>query len=209
MSVRKPPARRNLSRADRREQILDAALRAFLKGGYEGTHVSHIVEEAGVARGTFYLHYPSKHEVFAALVDRMLTIFLETRPPQPEPEIRTIQDAEAALRLSYRTLLETFHTHRGLVRLLLDEAVGIGRGFRDRLESHYATWHERVCMTLRLLVHRGLARPDLDVPVTAEMVIGTVVRLTRRYLLSDEDADLDRLVDALVAYELSGLSEPA
>ena len=208
MSVQSGPSRRNLPRAERRQQILDAALRAFLKGGYEGTHVEQIVKEAGVARGTFYLHFLSKHEVFAALVERMLRIFLEARPQEPEPEIRTRADAEAVLRMSYRAILETFRAHRGLVRLFLDEAVGIGRGFRHQLEAHYATWHSRVSHLLQVFVDRGIARPDLDVDLTAEMVIGMVVRVTQRYLLTDEDVDLDGLVDSLVAFELAGIGKP-
>ena len=206
MSVQSNPPRRKLSKVERREQILDAALRAFLHGGYEGTHVSQIVAEAGVARGTFYLYFQSKHEVFAALVERMLGIFLETRPPEPERKIRTLKEAKASRRAIYASLLGTFHDHRGLVRLLLDEAVGIGRGFRSQLEAHYDVWHRRVAESLQELVELGIARPDLDVEVTSEMVIGMVVRLTRRYLFTDEDVDLDRLVDALMAFELRGVA---
>ena len=200
-----PTGRRNLKREERREQLLDAALKAFGRGGYHGTHVEAICTQAGVARGTFYLHFKSKHDVFEALIDRMLSIFLEVRPVGEEPDIRTLSDAEAVLRASYRVVLETFHAHRQLTALLFDEAIGLAKGFRAKLEAHYKRWHARVDETLQHFVEQGVARKDLDTEVTAQMVIGMVERLTRRYLLKARTPDLDRLVDALVTFELRGV----
>jgi len=146
----KSTSKTRLTKEARREQILEAALTAFERGGYHGTHVDAIVEEAGVARGTFYLHFPGKHEVFEALVDRMLGIFLDVKPTSPEPPIRSPADAEAVLRASYRTVFETFRTHRRLCRLLFEEAVGLDKGFSKRLAKHFLAWHGRVRATLDL-----------------------------------------------------------
>jgi AcrR family transcriptional regulator len=207
MSVHSPARRRqNLPKDERKEQLLAAALKAFGRGGYHGTHVADVVAEAGVARGTFYLHFESKHEVFEALVDRMLAIFLAARPPNPEPRIKTLADAEAVLRMSYRTVLGTIHEHRHLARLLFEEAVGIAKGFQGKLEQHYREWHRRVAETRQHLVNLGLADPDLDVEVTAEMVLGMTERVARRYLFGAVKPDLDRLVEALVSWEMWGFS---
>lgn len=205
MSKSKIPSRRNLKRAARREQLLQSALTAFSKEGYHATSVDDIIKVAGVARGTFYLHFESKHAVFDALIDRMLKIFLDVRPAEEEPEIRTIEDAEALLRMSYRVVLSTFHEHRQLTQLLFDEAIGLSKGFRDKLEAHYVIWHERVERTLAQFVARGVGREGLDTEVTAQIVIGMVERITRKYLLTSAKPDLDRLIDALVAFELSGV----
>ena len=198
--------RKNLTKAERREQILQAALRAFSRGGYHGTHVEQVLEEAGIARGTFYLHFASKHDVFDALVDRTLEIFLGVRAEEPDPEVHDAADAARTLRTTYGALLTTIHERRRLMRLLFDEAVGLEKGFRDKLEHHFAVWHRRVARTLELLKQRGIARDDLDVEVTSEMVLGMVERLARRYLFASASPDIDRLVDALVAFELRGVS---
>lgn len=65
-------ARRTQSETFRREQILAAARKVFREKGYDGTTVSNIVEEAGVAQGTFYLYFPSKKAAVLALA-QMLT----------------------------------------------------------------------------------------------------------------------------------------
>ena len=204
--MRAKPAkkRRRLAPEARREEILEAAVKVFVRGGYHGTHVSHVIQEAGVARGTFYLYFESKHAVFEALVDRMLSIFLDARSETPDPEVRTLVDAEALLRISYRAVFETFRRHRQLCRLLFDEAVGADKGFADRLAKHYLAWHGRIAATLRLFVERGVARKGLDAEVSAELILGAVERATRRYVLPDKAPDLERLIDAIVALELRG-----
>jgi AcrR family transcriptional regulator len=52
---------------DMNNQILDAATRLFLQYGYKHTTVDQIVAQVGIAKGSFYLHYPSKDAVFAAM----------------------------------------------------------------------------------------------------------------------------------------------
>jgi AcrR family transcriptional regulator len=197
--------RRRLTRQARREELLDAALTVFGRGGYHGTHVDDVIRAAGVARGTFYLHFDSKHDVFAALVDRMLAVFLEVRPAAPEPDVHGPADAEKILRASYRTVFETFRRHRHLCRLLFDEAVGLDKGFGARLAKHFRVWHERVRTTLAWFVERGAARKDLDLDVTADLVLGMVERVTRSRLLGEKAPDLDRLADAVVAFEMRGI----
>ena len=204
MPARRP--RRRLSKSARREEIIDAALTVFERGGYHSTHVDDVIREAGIARGTFYLHFRSKHEVFAALVDRMLAIFLAARPTEPEPDVNGPEAAEVILRASYRTVFETLREHRRLARLLFEEAVGLDKGFADALATHYREWHGRVRGTLERFRATGAARPDLDAELTAEMVLGLVERLARRHLFADRGIDLDRLVDAVVAFEMHGIS---
>lgn len=58
---------------------MDAARELFLEKGFEATSMSEIARRAEVAQGTFYLYFPSKQEVLAAimreLIDEICTIF--------------------------------------------------------------------------------------------------------------------------------------
>src|SRR5574338_1085014 len=68
--ARLAPARRAELVAERREQILEAALRAWTKHGFDATTVEDLAREAGVAKGTIYLYFATKEELFAAAVER-------------------------------------------------------------------------------------------------------------------------------------------
>jgi TetR/AcrR family transcriptional regulator, fatty acid metabolism regulator protein len=53
--------------ADRRRQILDAAVRVFARQGFHGCRVSDVADEAGVAYGLVYHYFRSKEEVLDTL----------------------------------------------------------------------------------------------------------------------------------------------
>jgi AcrR family transcriptional regulator len=52
----------------RREQILNAAMEVFTEKGYAEATIPEIAKEAGVAAGTIYLYFPSKRELFVAVI---------------------------------------------------------------------------------------------------------------------------------------------
>ena len=57
-----------------RTHILEAALKLFSKEGYDATGVAQICQAAGVSKGAFYHHFPSKHAVFMALLQSWLEV---------------------------------------------------------------------------------------------------------------------------------------
>jgi AcrR family transcriptional regulator len=56
-----------------RARILDAAEESFSRSGYDPTSVDDICARAGVTKGAFYHHFPSKQAVFIELLNRWLT----------------------------------------------------------------------------------------------------------------------------------------
>jgi AcrR family transcriptional regulator len=67
------PARPNaaVEGSDKRDRILDAAQRLFVRYGMKRTSIEDVAREAGIAKGTVYLSFNSKAELFAAIADRL------------------------------------------------------------------------------------------------------------------------------------------
>ena len=55
-----------------RTEILEAASRSFATHGYDATGVAEICREAGISKGAFYHHFPSKQAVFLELLEEWL-----------------------------------------------------------------------------------------------------------------------------------------
>lgn len=62
------PTSTRLPRAARRVQLLDAAARAFLDRGFDGTSMEDVAQEAGVSRLIVYRIFDSKHELYRAVL---------------------------------------------------------------------------------------------------------------------------------------------
>ncbi|MEO5805491.1 TetR/AcrR family transcriptional regulator [Devosia sp.] len=61
----------------KRDQILDGAKRCFMTLGFEAASMNEITKEAGVSKGTIYVYFENKEELFTALVDRERGILLD------------------------------------------------------------------------------------------------------------------------------------
>ncbi|HEV8274776.1 MAG TPA: TetR family transcriptional regulator [Streptosporangiaceae bacterium] len=61
---------RRLRRAERREQILDAATRAFAHAGFSATGLDDVAAEAGITRVLLYRHFDSKADLYRAVLER-------------------------------------------------------------------------------------------------------------------------------------------
>lgn len=62
---------RERQKIETRQRLYDASLGLFQKKGFDQVQVEEIVKIAGVARGTFYLHYQGKEEVLQAFRDKV------------------------------------------------------------------------------------------------------------------------------------------
>jgi AcrR family transcriptional regulator len=63
---------RTRSRAERRQQLLDAAIAVFSSKGLGAASVDDIVREAGLAKGTFYLYFATKDDLVGAVAERLI-----------------------------------------------------------------------------------------------------------------------------------------
>ncbi|MDN5859590.1 MAG: TetR/AcrR family transcriptional regulator [Pseudonocardia sp.] len=123
---------RRLRRAERREQILDAATRAFARSGFAGTGLDDVAAEAGITRVLLYRHFDSKADLYRAVLDRACER-LQRSVGSDEFDDRAIPallNAAAADPDAFRLLFR--HTarepeFRDLIDELTTAAVGIAR----------------------------------------------------------------------------------
>jgi AcrR family transcriptional regulator len=66
-----PPRQRR--KEARPQELLDAALELFVEKGFAATRAEEVAQRAGVSKGTLYLYYPSKEELFKAVVRQNLS----------------------------------------------------------------------------------------------------------------------------------------
>ena len=59
----------NKTKEERQYQILEAAMEVFVINGYANTRMDDIVSQSGLSKGALYHHYPSKKDLFIALID--------------------------------------------------------------------------------------------------------------------------------------------
>ena len=72
MSASHPTPRRSRRKDARPSELLDAAYELFVEHGYAATRVEAVAQRAGVSKGTLFLYFTSKEELFKAVIHETL-----------------------------------------------------------------------------------------------------------------------------------------
>ena len=62
----------------RKRELLQIAYRMFISRGYENTSVDEIIEEAGIAKGTYYYYFETKEQMLEEVIGMMMDLETET-----------------------------------------------------------------------------------------------------------------------------------
>jgi AcrR family transcriptional regulator len=119
----------------RRGELLEAARRVFERDGYHAATVSAIVQAAGLSQGAFYLYFPDKKAVFAALQEEMATLLRRRIYWATRDERDPVQRLEAGLKAYF----EFYDEYRAWNRRLAIEGLGIDESFEARQANLYET----------------------------------------------------------------------
>ncbi|MEW6640105.1 MAG: TetR/AcrR family transcriptional regulator [Pseudomonadota bacterium] len=140
---------------ERRDAILAAALDAFVERGFAATRLEDIAAQAGVAKGTIYLHFADKEALFQELVRSHIGPLIAqlATPPAGDGSVRAMVEAFAST-----FVREVAGTRRGdIVRLIISE----GARFPQLSEFYYREVVSRGVEAMGRMVALGIARGEI------------------------------------------------
>ncbi|MDD3369087.1 MAG: TetR/AcrR family transcriptional regulator [Lachnospiraceae bacterium] len=77
---------------ERKQEIVDAAIRVFARKGYEKTSISDIAKEIGISQGLCYRYFPSKEAVYDAGIDKYAAYIVRQNIQRTKLEGKTLKE---------------------------------------------------------------------------------------------------------------------
>ena len=194
---------RSIATEDRRQSILDAAVRVFARGGYHGSRVGDIASEAGVAHGLLYHYFASKDEVletvfrenFGELLERFRAV---ESSDEPAPE---------KLEGIAKILLRTWRNDPDLVTVMVRE---VARS--PQLQTQVEEVGQAFVIVQRVIEQgqrEGSFRPDVDARLASWIVYGGLEEVLTGWVLGqlpDGDEEVARAERTAIDLALGGLT---
>ncbi len=137
-------ARQDSQKFERRNLILEEARHLFLKGSYESISMAALSKKSGLAKGTLYLYFKSKEELFLALYETHLEKWFGEVNAELEKMIHKKPADLNVIHLVVKLMVRSMKAHQDLARLLiilhtiLEQNIKISRAieFKLKLAKH-------------------------------------------------------------------------
>jgi AcrR family transcriptional regulator len=190
-------------------ELLDAALDLFVEKGFAATRSEEVAARAGVSKGTLFLYFPSKEELFKAVVRENIS----GRFTEWNAEFETFEGSTADMvRHCMRVWWERIGATRasGITKLMISEA----RNFPELAAFYQQEVIRPASELIRRILQRGISRGefrplDLDYAVFS-IVAPMVFLIMMKHSLGacqpqDYPLDPQRYVDSQLEILLEGL----
>jgi AcrR family transcriptional regulator len=189
--------------ADRRAELLEAAVRVFAAKGFHASRVGDIANEAGVAHGLLYHYFRSKEEVLETIFRETWSILVRETE---RIEVSGVPFREQLRRFA-RIYLGSWLVTPELVRVLVRE-VGRSPEVGERVDEIRGLF-----LALRRIVEsardRGEVRADVAVGFAATAFYGALEEILTGWVLGQlpaEEEDVERAVVTVVDVTTAGMA---
>jgi len=202
-----PRVRRRLAPEQRREEVLEIAAEVFAEKGYRAANVSDIVERAGIGRGTFYLYFESKQDVFLELIERYFAEFealLESNQKRLAAAIADQQLALATWRDNMIAILSYHSEHPELTSVIYRDALGSDEHFSARVDELTAVARRQLRKDFELMQKNGLLRPG-NLDVITNIILGSSIYVIMENVVKGSATDLEAIADEMIEYHIRAL----
>jgi AcrR family transcriptional regulator len=189
-------------------EILQSALEIFGDRGYEATRLVDVARRAGCTKGTIFLYYENKVELFKAAVrEVMMPLVLETERVVEEHRGSSLELVERLLRLRWDHMMR--NRLSGLVKLMLAET----RTYPELARFYNDEFIERNQALLQKVLRQGIERSEfrpMDVTqaarfLVAPMMFATVWRHAFEHAVGTPGT-LEEYFESSLAIMLAGLA---
>lgn len=188
-----------------RQRIIHEAAVEFALLGFDSANINTIAERSGIGKGTIYLYFENKRELFLAMLRLIAQAQLTS--------IRAALASEGSLRLRLQRLFLAFaqqaNAERDYFNVYMSALYGVNRAFQAEATKLLRDYIAVIALMLEESRARGELR-NIDVEATALMVLS----LTESYVLSagvleHSEYEIARQAQTVADLVLQGISAPS
>jgi len=200
------PKRKRRDGLQRQSQIMEIALKLFSEKGYHATSIDDIIGQAGIVKGTFYLHFESKHNLLESIIDKYLKLMFESiklldiSMPKPISEVK-----EFYIQIS-RTMMQS-EDLRLFVKVFLRDAFGLDQKLLDKINIFFHQMVVIISNYIQKAQTDGRVMKQINPLVISYSIIGSVKEVLFHWAVLDENLDIDTTITTLLDVYFGGMLE--
>jgi TetR/AcrR family transcriptional regulator, fatty acid metabolism regulator protein len=178
----------------RKEQILNCAKKVFSLKGYYGTQVDDIIKEAGIAKGTVYIYFKNKEDIFFCLLERFFTKWEEgtdTQLSEIDKGAPFFSLHENYIYVKMLYTLQYFKEDYDRSNILLRMGPGVNANFELRFKKFEAKVIDVIQKMLEVGQKFNNIEKNIPLDIMANALFGLIFRISYEMFVLDSDKYMD------------------
>lgn len=185
---------------DRRDLLVAAAIKVFLKQGFHAATVREIGDAAGMTQGTIYNYVRSKDDILYLVCDKVVTAYQAAI----REAIDRVDDSSALLESTIRAIVQAMYDHQDSILLIYREGHALDRRALRAILARVGAFHDFVDDVLRdAIKSNGIKVENRWLAVNIITFLPTIVAL-RQWNLRRKVSH-GAILQGLTAFLLRGL----
>ena len=177
-------------RTETRERILEAAETVFADNGYHDALVDEIGKRTSMSKGGLYFHFPSKEDLFFAVMDRLANKLVGRAEKAAKGADTPLEAAEAAL----GAVLSALSVQKRLARLLITQGYSMGNAFEAKRAEMFDRFAGVIAKELEDAKKAGQI-DELNTGLASRVWLGAVNEVVVHWLFSGGPSPKDSAPD--------------
>ncbi len=192
-----------LYKAEVRDKIIQASIASFSQTGFDRTKMEDIAKRLGLSKGTIYLYYASKEDLFLAICEYYLKVMKERQ------HSTVLSKREDLLLDAERFYQEFQELEQGNDKVMLEMVVESTRNHKLRraMYEHRLKVYDVVVEHLNKHIEKGLIRKDIDCSGLASAFVALYDGLTASKMLGIGEANNRKAWLAMVRAVMDGITK--
>jgi AcrR family transcriptional regulator len=170
--------KREISREERREHIVEKAREVFSRNRYNEVTVGAITAEAGIAKGTFYLYFDSKEELFVEVIRDAISRLRRAIADA----VASVDDPMQKVQASVPVILDICGREAGLYMAIFQQAAFLESDRHEEYNALYEPLAKDFQATIEEGMKRGVFKPG-NPAIISHGVFGFMASLIQQWLL--------------------------
>jgi TetR/AcrR family transcriptional regulator, repressor for uid operon len=188
-------------KSDLREKIIQAAIESFAQTGFDKTKMEEIAKRLGLSKGTIYLYFNSKEDLFLAICEHYVKVMRDQQHS-------AIFSKKEDLVLDSEHFYENFRRlEQGKDRVMLEMVVESSRNSRLKkgMYEHRLKVYDAVVEHLNRQIEKGFIKKGIDVNGLASAFVALYDGLTVSKMLGISEASNKKAWAAMVRAVMEGI----
>ena len=190
-------------KAEVRDKILQAAIQSFSQTGFDRTKMEDIAKRLGLSKGTIYLYFASKEDLFLGICDYYLKLMKERQDS-------TVFSRRVDLLLDAERFYDEFQElEQGNDKIMLEMVVESSRNSKLRrgMYEHRLKVYDAVVDHLNKHIEKGIIRKDVDASGLASAFVALYDGLTASKMLGVGEANNKKAWVAMVRAVIDSITK--